>query len=54
MDKIIAVKQDGPSVHIEEPQPNPYQKAQLYSLLYIYLIVMGYLYPNTLVLLKLT
>ena len=27
---IIAAMQDGPSLHIEEPQPTPYQKAQLY------------------------
>ena len=46
---IIAAMQDGPSLHIEEPQPIPYQKAQFYSLLYIYLIVMRYLYLNTLV-----
>ena len=47
---IIAAMQDGPSLHMEEPQPTPYQKAQFYSLLYIYLIVMRYSYPNTLVL----
>ena len=45
----IAAMQDGPSLHIEEPQPTPYTKAQFYSLLYIYLIVMRYSYPNTLV-----
>ena len=45
---IIAAMQDGPSLQIEEPQPTPYQKAQFYSLLYIYLIVMRYSYPNTL------
>ena len=28
---IIAAMQDGPSMHIEEPQPTPYQKAQFYS-----------------------
>ena len=44
---IIAAMQDGPSLHIEDPQPLPYQKAQFDSLLYIYLIVMRYLYPNT-------
>ena len=33
---IIAAIQDGPSLHIEEPQPTPYQNSQFYSLLYIY------------------
>ena len=37
---IIAARQDGPSLNIEEPQPTPHQKAQFYSLLYIYRIVM--------------
>ena len=29
---IIAAIQDEPSLHIEEPQPTPYQKAHCYSL----------------------
>ena len=48
---IIAAIQHGHSLHIEEPQPTPYQKAQFYFLLYMYLIVMRDSYPNTLVLL---
>ena len=39
---IIAARQEGPNLHIEKPQPTPYQKSQFYSL-YIYLIVMRFL-----------